>query len=147
MQQYTGTMHEDPGLAELKPIGVIHSPYLRRMDAPRQGRLSDRESVIEVYPAYAEGLQDVEHHPHLIVLYWLDRSSRDTLKATPPGTGTEHGVFATRSPDRPNPIGFAVADLVRRDGSRLVVRGLDALDGTPFLDLKPYSAATDCIRP
>ena len=139
--------HQEPSFsAELKPIGVIHSPYLRRGDAPRQGRLSDRESVIEVFPAYAEGLQDVEFHLHLIVLYWLDRSDRATLKATPPGTGREHGVFATRSPDRPNPIGFAVADLLHRDGNRLVVRGLDALDGTPLLDLKPFSAATDCVK-
>lgn len=139
--------HQESSLStELKPIGVIHSPYLRRSDAPRQGRLSDRESVIEVFPAYAEGLQDVELHPHLIVLYWLDRSDRATLKATPPGTGREHGVFATRSPDRPNPIGFAVADLLHREGNRLVVRGLDALDGTPLLDLKPFSAATDCIK-
>ena len=132
--------------AKLKPIGVIHSPYLRRGDAPRQGRLSDKESTIEVLPAYAEGLYDVELHPHLIVLYWLDRAGRDILKATPPGTRTEHGVFATRSPDRPNPIGFAVMDLIRRDGTRLVVRGLDALDGTPLLDLKPFSAGTHCIR-
>jgi len=131
---------------ELKPIGVIHSPYLRRGDAPRQGRLSDRESVIVVFPEYLDGLQDLEAHPHIIVLYWLDRSERATLKATPPGTGREHGVFATRSPDRPNPIGFAVADLVRRDGNRLVVRGLDALDGTPLLDLKPFSAETDCVK-
>jgi tRNA (adenine37-N6)-methyltransferase len=146
MYQYIGMMQEERGCTELKPIGVIHSPYLQRSDAPRQGRLSDRESAIEVFPAYAEGLQDVELHPHLIVLYWLDRSSPDTLKATPPGTGTERGVFATRSPDRPNPIGFAVVDLIRRDGNLLVVVGLDALDGTPLLDLKPYSAATDCIR-
>jgi tRNA (adenine37-N6)-methyltransferase len=135
-----------PSSMELKPIGVILSPYIRRGDAPRQGRLSDRESVIEVFPAFAGGLQDVELHPHLIVLYWLDRSDRDALKATPPGTGKEHGVFATRSPDRPNPIGFAVANLIRRDGNRLVVRGLDALNGTPLLDIKPFPAAMDCIK-
>jgi tRNA (adenine37-N6)-methyltransferase len=140
------TMNGELPPVEVRPIGIIRSPYLRRNDAPRQGRLSDRESTIEVFPASAAGLQDIEHHPHLIVLYWLDRSDRDTLKATPPGTGTEHGVFATRSPDRPNPIAVAVVDLIRRDGNRLVVRGLDALDGTPLLDLKPYSAATDCIR-
>ena len=115
-------------------------------DAPRQGRLSDQESAIEILPEYAEGLQDVEIHPHLIVLYWLDRADRGTLKATPPGTCTEHGVFATRSPDRPNPIAFSVVDVVRRDGNRLVVRGLDALDGTPLLDLKPFIAAVDCVK-
>jgi tRNA (adenine37-N6)-methyltransferase len=140
------TIPEPDCSTKLKPIGVIRSPYIWRGDAPRQGRLSDKESAIEVLPAYAEGLHDVEHHPHLIVLYWLDRADRDTLKATPPGTRTEHGVFATRSPDRPNPIGFAVVDLIRRDGTRLVVRGLDALDGTPLLDIKPYSSATDCVK-
>jgi formylmethanofuran dehydrogenase subunit E len=138
-----GQLH---GTAELRPIGVIRSPYLVRWDAPRQGRLSDRESVIEIFPEYAEGLQDVEHHPHLIALYWFDRSDRSLLKATPPGSNTEHGIFATRSPDRPNPVGFAVVDLVRRDGNRLVVRGLDALDGTPMIDLKPYSAGIDCVK-
>lgn len=146
MHQYMGTIYEPGRTTILRPIGIIHSPYLRREDAPRQGRLSDRESTIEVMPAYTEGLHDVEDHPHLIVLYWLDRANRDTLKATPPGTGTEHGVFATRSPDRPNPVGFAVVDLIRRNGNSLVVRGLDALDGTPLLDLKPYSAGIDCIR-
>lgn len=143
--EYMHLAQESPSL-ELEPIGVIHSPWTRRGEAPRQGRISDRESAIEVFPEFTEGLQDVELHPHLIVLYWLDRSDRATLKATPPGTGREHGVFATRSPDRPNPIGFAVADLVMREGNRLVVRGLDALDGTPLLDIKPFSAGTDCVK-
>lgn len=139
MHQWMTVQHGPGSPMDLVPIGMIHSPYLKRGDAPRQGRLSDREAVIEVFPPYADGLQDVEFHPHLIVLYWLDRSSRDTLKATPPGTGITHGVFATRSPDRPNPLGFAVADPVKREGLQLVVRGLDALDGTPLLDIKPYS--------
>ncbi|MDD1694410.1 MAG: tRNA (N6-threonylcarbamoyladenosine(37)-N6)-methyltransferase TrmO [Methanoregula sp.] len=141
-----GAIHKQEGTAELKRVGVIHSPYMHQEDAPRQGRLSDKESTIEVLPAFAEGLQDVESYPHLIVLYWLDRADRGTLKATPPGTHVEHGVFATRSPNRPNPIAFSVVDFVRRDGNRLVVRGLDALDGTPLLDLKPYSAGIDCVR-
>ncbi len=134
------------GPAVLKPIGIIRSPYLRRGEAPRQGRLSDTESVIEIYPAYEDGLQDVDNHRHLIALYWFDRSDRRLLKATPPGSGTEHGVFATRSPERPNPIGFAVIDLLARDGCRLTVRGLDAFDGTPLLDLKPYFPDLDCVR-
>jgi formylmethanofuran dehydrogenase subunit E len=128
------------------PIGVIRSPYLKRGEAPRQGRFSDKESIIEIFPAYREGLQDIEKNTHLIALYWFDRSDRTLLKATPPGSGTEHGVFATRSPERPNPIGFAVVDLIRRDGARLVVRGLDAFDGTPLLDLKPYVPDLDCVR-
>lgn len=132
------------GTPELRPIGVIRSPYKKRGDAPRQGRLSDVESTIEIYPAFAEGLQDIEKNPHLIALYWFDRSDRSLLKATPPGSGVEHGVFATRSPERPNPIGFAVVDLLRRDGNRLVLRGLDAFDGTPLLDLKPYYPDLDC---
>lgn len=130
---------------ELTPVGVIRSPYRKRGDAPRQGRLSDAESTIEIYPAYAEGLQDIEKNAHLIALYWFDRSDRSLLKATPPGSGVEHGVFATRSPERPNPIGFAVVDLIRRDGNRLVVRGLDAFDGTPLLDLKPYYRELECV--
>jgi len=131
---------------ELRPIGIIRSPFLNRGDAPRQGRFSDRESVLEIFPEYTAGMEDVEKHPHLIVLCWFDHADRGTLKATPPGTSAEHGVFATRSPDRPNPIAFSVVDVVRRDGTRLVVRGLDALDGTPLLDIKPYSPGIDCIR-
>lgn len=129
----------------LQAIGVIRSPYHKRGDAPRQGRLSETESTIEIFPAFAEGLQDIEKNMHLIALYWFDRSDRSLLKATPPGSGTEHGVFATRSPERPNPLGFAVLDLVRRDGNRLVVLGLDAFDGTPLIDIKPYYPELDCI--
>lgn len=129
----------------LHAIGVIHSPYHKRGDAPRQGRLSETESMIEIFPAYAEGLQDIEKNKHLIALYWFDRSDRSLLKATPPGSGTEHGVFATRSPERPNPLGFAVVDLLRREDNRLVVRGLDAFDETPLIDLKPYYPDLDCV--
>ena len=88
----------------------------------------------------------MEQQPHLIVLYWLDRSNRTALKAIPPHTGIEHGVFATRSPDRPNPIGICVVDFVCREGNQLFVRGLDALDGTPLLDIKPYSAVLDSVK-
>jgi len=128
------------------PIGIIHSPFLTREGAPRQGRFSDALVTLEILPEFIEGLQDVEQQPHLIVLYWLDQSNQAALKATPPHTGIEHGVFATRSPDRPNPIGIGVVDFVRREGNRLFVRGLDALDGTPLVDIKPYSAAIDSVK-
>jgi tRNA-Thr(GGU) m(6)t(6)A37 methyltransferase TsaA len=128
------------------PIGIIHSPYQSRDEAPRQGRFSDALVSLEILPEFTEGLQDVEQHPHLIVLYWLDRSNRTALKAIPPHSGIEQGVFATRSPDRPNPIGICVVKLSRREGNQLFVRGLDALDGTPLLDIKPYSAALDFVK-
>jgi tRNA-Thr(GGU) m(6)t(6)A37 methyltransferase TsaA len=134
------------GSFALTSIGIIHSPFQALGDAPLQGRFSDAVITLEILPEFTEGLQDVEHHPHLIVLYWLDRSDRTVLRAIPPHSGNEHGVFATRSPDRPNPIGIAVVDFVRREGNRLFVRGLDALDGTPVLDIKPYSAAIDAVK-
>ena len=131
---------------KLVPIGVIHSPYRVKGDAPRQGRLSPATSEIEIFPEYAEGLKDIVERPHLIIMYWFDRAERGTLTAIPPYSKEEHGVFATRSPDRPNPIGFAVIDLLGIDGTRLTVRGLDAFDGTPVLDIKPYSPEIDCIK-
>jgi tRNA-Thr(GGU) m(6)t(6)A37 methyltransferase TsaA len=130
----------------VRAIGIIHSPYLSRDDAPRQGRFSDALVTLEILPEYCEGLQDVEQEPHHIVLYWLDRSDRNKLKAIPPHTGIEHGVFATRSPDRPNPIGICIVEFVRREGNLLFVRGLDAIDGTPLLDIKPYSADLDWVQ-
>lgn len=131
---------------ELAPIGVIHSPYQSKGDAPHQGRLSPTAMEIEIFPEYADGLQAIALLSHLIILYWLDRADRHILTAIPPYSNKEHGVFATRSPNRPNPVGLAVIDLLSIDGTRLMVRGLDALDGTPVLDIKPYSAEIDCVK-
>jgi len=100
--------------------------------------------MIEIDPAYREGLRDIADHPQLIVLTWLHRSRRDILTATPPGSMKEHGVFATRSPERPNPLGLGLVDLVRVEGLRLTVRGLDAIDGTPVVDIKPFHRDIDC---
>ena len=131
---------------DLKPIGFVRSPWKTIAQAPHQGRDSDQESEIVISEEYVPGLRDVEHHPHLIVLCWFDRADRSSLAATPPRLTTEHGVFATRSPNRPNPIGFSVVDLIGRDGPVLRVRGLDAIDGTPVLDIKPYFRGIDCIQ-
>ena len=131
---------------ELVPIGMIHSSYQKKGDAQHQGRLSTATSEIEIFPDYADGLKDIAQRPHLIILYWLDRADRHTLTAIPPHSRKEHGVFATRSPNRPNPIGLAVIDLLGINGDRLIVRGLDAFEGTPVLDIKPYSPEIDCIR-
>jgi tRNA-Thr(GGU) m(6)t(6)A37 methyltransferase TsaA len=133
-------------LMELTPIGYVRSPYRERKDAPRQGRLSDTISEIVIDDAFLPALRDVETKKHLIVLSWFDRSDRSTLTAIPPTDHIEHGVFATRSPNRPNPIGLCVVDLIERNGSVLRVRGLDALDKTPVIDIKPYSAEIDCVK-
>ncbi|HOP67314.1 MAG: tRNA (N6-threonylcarbamoyladenosine(37)-N6)-methyltransferase TrmO [Methanoregulaceae archaeon] len=130
---------------ELVSIGVIRSPYKTPADAPRQGRLSGALSKIEIEEEYMAGVGDLEVSRHIIVLYWLDRANRDTLSATPPGTSRKRPVFQTRSPHRPNPIGLAVARVEKREGNTLTVTGLDALDGTPVLDIKPYSPGIDSI--
>lgn len=123
---------------ELHPIGFIRSPYRERGDAPRQGRLSDTVSEIVIDPAYEEGLFRVGEKTHLFVLCWFDRADRERLRVTPPKNPVEHGVFATRSPDRPNPVSISVVDLLGIKGCVLSVRGLDALDGTPVIDIKPF---------
>ena len=121
----------------LHPIGYVRSPYKKRGDAPRQGRLSDAIAEIVIDPRYHECLFRLEGTQQLIVLAWFDRACRTTHRVTPPGTDVERGVFATRSPDRPNPIGFSVVDLIGIHNGVLEVRGLDSLDGTPVIDIKP----------
>ncbi len=130
---------------QLNPIGMIHSPYKERSEAPRQGRLSDNEIVLEIFPLFAAALKDIQRCSHLIVLYWGDRANRETLQSPTPFSEAPVGVFSSRSPNRPNPIAFCVADLVRLEGNRLVVRGVDALDGSPLLDIKAYVPALDSI--
>lgn len=129
----------------IKPIGVIRSPYKDMDQAPYQGSFSKEICEIEIFSEFEEGLKDIETCTHLIVLYWLDRAKRDLLLARPPHDNRIHGVFATRSPNRPNPIGFAVVELLERKGRLLRVRGLDALDGTPVVDIKPYFPAIDSV--
>jgi tRNA-Thr(GGU) m(6)t(6)A37 methyltransferase TsaA len=130
---------------QMDPIGVIHSPYKVRGDAPRQGRLSDNEITLEVFSPFGAALKDISRSSHLIVLYWGDRANRETLQSKTPFSEAPVGVFASRSPNRPNPIAFCVADFVRQEGNRLIVRGVDALDGSPLLDIKAYAPGLDCI--
>lgn len=131
----------------LNPIGYVRSPYRKRGDAPRQGRLSDKTAEIVIDPQYRDGIFRLEREKRLIVLAWFDRSDRTFLRVTPPGTDVEHGVFATRSPDRPNPIGLSVVDLLGIKDGVLEVRGLDSLDGTPIIDIKPYIPEFDSPPP
>jgi len=121
------------------PIGYIRSPYQNTEQVPKGlGAQHAAEGILDILPPYEAGLTDIEGFSHLIVLWVFDRAGGFELLGTPPSDNRPHGVFATRSPRRPNPIGFTVVELLRRDGSRLHVRGVDMLDGTPILDLKPY---------
>ncbi len=132
---------------ELRQIGVIHSPYRERTGAPVQGRHTNEESsTLEVFEDYEPALLDVERCSHLIVLYWQDRANRSILQTRTPWGPEVHGVFATRSPDRPNPVGLCVVKLVEREGRFLKVRGMDALDGSPLIDIKPYSPEIDSVQ-
>ena len=123
----------------MRPIGYVRSPYHHQRDVPRGlGAKHEAEGVLEILPELEAGLTDVEGFSHLIILWTFDRSEGYELLGTPPSDNRPHGVFATRSPRRPNPIGLTVVELQRRDGPRLHVRGIDMLDGTPILDIKPY---------
>ncbi len=127
----------------LKSIGLINTPYKRREDIPRQGSLSHEMCEIEVFHEYSEGLNDIEQCSHLFVLYWLHLGDRGKLTAVPPHNGREHGVFATRSPNRPNPIALDIVELLGVKENRMKVRNMDALDGSILVDIKPYSAGID----
>ena len=127
----------------LKPIGVVRSKYKSRDDAPRQGRLREDVSVIEIYEEFAEGMEGLERFDMIIVLYWMHRASRNVLKAKPPNE-IERGVFSTRSPERPNPIGFCVCKLLKVEGRKIFVKWLDAIDGSPVIDIKPFIRNVDC---
>ncbi|HET7226204.1 MAG TPA: tRNA (N6-threonylcarbamoyladenosine(37)-N6)-methyltransferase TrmO [Candidatus Eisenbacteria bacterium] len=132
-----------------EPIGIIRSPYHDTAEIPRgPGARHDAEGTLELEPGLEAGLTDIEGFSHLFVIWVFDRSTDFELIAHPPLDDRPHGVFATRSPRRPNPIGLTVVRLLGREGPRLRVRGVDMLDGTPFLDLKPYlsSVPADEIR-
>ena len=122
-----------------RPIGYIISPYKNASEVPKGlGAQHEAEGVLDILPEYAAGLLDIEGFSHLFVIWEFDRSGGFELTGTPPSDNRPHGVFATRSPYRPNPIGLTVVELLRRDGADLHVRGVDMLDGTPVLDIKPY---------
>jgi tRNA (adenine37-N6)-methyltransferase len=123
----------------MHPIGVVRSPYTETSQIPKGPGAEHRaDGVLEILPEYEQGLMDIEGFSHLFVLWVFDRADGSSLIATPPLDNRPHGVFATRSPQRPNPIGLTVVALLRREATRLLVRGVDMLDGTPILDIKPY---------
>ena len=129
--------------ASLYFIGRIRTPWTRREDCPKNARESDAVCTIEIDARWARALEGVQTCSHLIVLYWMDKSRRDLVVQVPRHYGTGRGTFALRSPTRPNPIAMSLVRLISIDGTGLSVVGLDCLDRTPLLDLKPYFASTD----
>ena len=123
-----------------RPIGFVSSPYKETSQIPKGlGAKHDVDGVIKILPEFEAGLLDIDGFSHLIVIWEFDRSVDFDLIASPPADpGRQHGVFATRSPRRPNPIALTTVELLRREGPDLHVRGVDMLDGTPILDIKPY---------
>jgi tRNA-Thr(GGU) m(6)t(6)A37 methyltransferase TsaA len=126
-------------------IGRIRTPWTRRDECPKNARGSDAECTIEVDERYAAALTGVAGCSHLVVLYFMDRARRDLLMQAPRHHPEPRGTFSIRSPVRPNPIAMSVARLVRVEGTRLTVVGLDCLDGTPLIDIKPYFASVDSV--
>ena len=122
-----------------RPIGHIRSPFTDTKQIPKgPGAKHDAEGTLDILPEFALGLTDIEGFSHLMVLWEFHQSDGFELLGTPPVDTRPHGVFATRSPRRPNPIALTTVELLGRDGPRLRVRGVDMLDGTPILDIKPY---------
>ena len=123
----------------MQPIGYIRSPYRDTREIPKGlGAKHEAEGILEIRAEFEPGLTDIEGFSHLFVIWAFDRSEGFNLVVTPPSDNRPHGVFATRSPRRPNPIGLTVVELLSREGPVLRVRGVDMLDGTPILDVKPY---------
>jgi tRNA-Thr(GGU) m(6)t(6)A37 methyltransferase TsaA len=123
----------------MRAIGTVRTPFTDTSQIPKgRGAAHVAEGILELEPDLEQGLTDIEGFSHLYVIWVFDRASGFELMSTPPTDTRPHGVFSTRSPFRPNPIGLTVVELLGRDGRNLRVRGVDMLDGTPILDIKPY---------
>jgi tRNA (adenine37-N6)-methyltransferase len=132
-----------------KPIGFVRSPYQETKQIPKGlGAYHDAEGTIEILPEFEPGLTDIEGFSHLMIIWVFDRSEGYELVGKPPSDERPHGAFATRSPRRPNPIGLTTVELLGREGRFLRISGIDMLDGTPVLDVKPYlsSIPTEKLR-
>jgi tRNA-Thr(GGU) m(6)t(6)A37 methyltransferase TsaA len=129
-----------------KPIGTIHTPYTTKEETPIQGTLSqESKGTVDVFPEFEEGLKDIETFTHIILLYHFDKAGEIKMVRPTFLDDAPRGVFASRHPCRPNGIGFTVARLISRSKNRLEVAGIDVLDGTPLLDIKPYIVRFDCF--
>ncbi|MFH0967978.1 MAG: tRNA (N6-threonylcarbamoyladenosine(37)-N6)-methyltransferase TrmO [Methanobacteriota archaeon] len=132
-------------MIELIPIGVISSPFKNRESAPRQGRECDDCCKITLYPQYREGLGEMIGISHIWVLYWMDRAERDILFARRPEWKEARPVFTIRSPARPNPIALSIGKILSKEEGVITVTGIEALDGSLVIDIKPYIPGLDSI--
>jgi tRNA-Thr(GGU) m(6)t(6)A37 methyltransferase TsaA len=136
-------MHTEPII--LRPVGVIHSPFREQGEAPRQGRESTVTSTIEIFPEYGPALGTLVGITYIWVLYWMDRAPRDLLLIRRSDWTAARPVFSIRSPARPNPIALSIGKIIAVDGLGVTVTGLEALDGSPVIDIKPYMHDLDCM--
>jgi tRNA-Thr(GGU) m(6)t(6)A37 methyltransferase TsaA len=123
---------------KVKPIGIIHSPFKSVEEAPIQPSRSQATGKIEIFEEYEKGLEDIEGFSHIILIYWFHKSKGYSLKVKPFLDTQLRGLFATRAPKRPNQLGLSVVRLLKRRENILTVKGIDVVDGTPLLDIKPY---------
>jgi len=138
---------QDSSSIVYNPIGILHTDYTRKTGAPRQGILiPNSEGRIEVYPEYHQALESLDSYKYIMILYHLHEVKKWEPLVRPPGATKEYGLFATRTPNRPNPIGFSVVKLEKIEKGILYVSGVDAFDGTPVLDIKPHIPSIDCIQ-
>jgi tRNA-Thr(GGU) m(6)t(6)A37 methyltransferase TsaA len=126
-------------------IGRLRTPWQSREQCPKNARESDAVCRVELDPRWVKGLQGLETVSHVLLLYWMDRARRDLVLQAPRHYSEPHGTFALRSPARPNPIAVSVARLLRIEGNTLYVTGVDCLDNTPLIDVKPYFSSTDSV--
>lgn len=132
-------------MIELTPIGIISSPFKDSQQAPRQGRECEGCSTITIFPEFRDGLGEMIGISHIWVLYWMDRADRSKLFSRRPDWIEDRPVFTIRSPARPNPVALSIGRIVAFENGIITVSGIEALDGSPVIDIKPYIPGIDCI--
>ncbi|TYC03044.1 MAG: tRNA (N6-threonylcarbamoyladenosine(37)-N6)-methyltransferase TrmO [Kosmotoga sp.] len=131
---------------EIRPIGIVYSPFKEKSSAPPQVRYSlQAKATVEIYPDYIEGINDLERFEHIIILSYLHRSNGYSLMTVPRTDSIKRGLFSTRSPNRPNPVALSVTKLIEINNNILYIQGIDLIDGTPIIDIKPYIKEIECI--
>jgi len=147
MTSIVNMLAQDSSSIVYNPIGILHTDYTKETGAPRQGILIPAgKGSIEIYPEYYQALKGLNMYKYILIFYHLHEVKSWKPMVKPPGSESYFGLFATRTPRRPNPIGFSVVKLKKIENGILYVSGVDAFNGTPVLDIKPYIASIDCVQ-